>query len=230
MSKSYSMGDLMAVYYENEFLAVEDVVLPQFSAKHNRKMKRAFDVFAKMQISAYNQLEKRPLNIRKRILIAALIIVFLVVSTGCVIVYISNSFRGIVYNDNTHLFAYDMEDSPTVIEDEYMLSVVPEGYELYDSSTVSINSFKLYRNSLNKELVFMQTVKSKYNSHINTEDFPIQEISINGYDGICVEFVREAAVDSIVIWNSSEYILELCGNFTKETLIDLANSNEIIGF
>ncbi|MGN1304848.1 MAG: DUF4367 domain-containing protein [Oscillospiraceae bacterium] len=234
MSKSYSIGDLMAMYYENEFLAVEEVVLPQFSAKHNRKMKKVFDIFAKNIVSTHSQpmttVSKRPLSIRKQILIAAIIIVSLAFITGCVIAFISNSFRGTVYYDNTYLFAFDVGDSPTVIEEEYILSIVPEGYQLYDSLTGNINSSKLYRNSLNKEFVFMQTVKSEYNSHINTEEFSIQEIDINGCNGVCIEYVSEVGIHSIVIWNSSEYILELYGDFAKETLIDLANSNEIIGF
>lgn len=234
MSKSYSVGDLMSIYYENEFLAVEDVVLPQFSAKHNRKMKRVFDVFAKKQTSVYNQpvstTAKRPLNIRKRILIAAIIIVCLALLTGCVIAFISSSFRGTVYNDNTYLFAFDVGDSPTVIEEEYMLSVVPEGYKLYKSSSSSIDKFAVYRNNDNKELIFKQTVKSKYNSHINTEGYDIEEIFVNECDAICVEYERKKGISSVVIWNNDEYILELNGDFTKKELINLANINEIKSF
>ena len=234
MSKSYSIGDLMAMYYENEFWAVEEVVLPQFTAKHNRKMKRVFDVYAKNQTSVYNQpiltKSKRPLSIRKQILIAAIIIVSLAFITGCVIAFISNSFRGTVYNDNTYLFALDIGDSPTVIEEEYTLSVIPDGYELYESSSSSINKFTVYRNNDNKELVFGQTVKSKYNSHINTEGYDIEEIFVNGCDAIYVEYQRETGIDSLVVWNNDEYILELHGNFAKEELIDLANCNEIESF
>ena len=233
MNKNYSVGDLMAMYYENEFSAVEEIALPKFSAKHNRKMKKVFDVFAKNQTSAYNQpvsTTKRPLNIRKRILIAAIIIVCLAVLTGCVIAFICNSFRGTVYNDNTYLFAFDIGDSPTVIEEKYVLSVVPEGYELYKSSSSSIDKFTVYRNNDNKELIFKQTVKSEYNSHVNTEGYLIEEININNCDAICVEYERTTGISSAVIWNSDEYILELHGNFAKEELIDLANCNEIESF
>jgi len=234
MSKSYSIGDLMAMYYENEFLAVEEASFPQFTAKHNRKMKTAFDIFAKRQVSVYNQpiltKSKSPLSIRKKILIAAIIIVSLAFISGSVIAFISNSFRGTVYNDNTYLFALDIGDSPTVIEEEYTLSVIPDGYELYESSSSSINKSTVYRNNDNKELVFIQTVKSKYNAHINTEGYDIEEIFVNGCDAIYVEYQRETGIDSLVVWNNDEYILELHGNFTKEELIDLANCNEIESF
>ena len=234
MSKSYSVGDLMSMYYENEFLAVEDIVLPQFSAKHNRKMKKVLDVFAKNQTSAYNQpvstTAKRPLSIRKQILIAAIIIVSLAFITGCVIAFISNSFRGTVYNDNTYLFAFDVGDSPTVIEEEYTLSIVPEGYELYEVLSGNINRFTIYKDSENHELIFTQTVKNKYNSHINTEGYDIKEIFVNDYNGICVEYERAAGISSMVIWNSNDYILMLDGDFAKEELIILANDNESKGF
>ena len=172
----------------------------------------------------------RPLSIRKQILIAAIIIVFLAFITGCVIAFISSSFRGTVYNDNTYLFAFDIGDSPTVIEEKYTLSIVPEGYELYDVSSGSINRFTTYKNISNQELVFEQTVKTEYNSHINTEGFIIQETFINGCDAVCIEYEKAGGINALVVWNSDEYILELYGNFTKEELVDLANSNEIIGF
>ncbi len=234
MSKSYSIGDLMAMYYENEFSAIEEIALPKFSAKHNRKMKKAFDIFAKNRVSTHNQpmimVTKRPLSIRKKILIMAIIIVSLALITGCVIAFISNSFRGTVYNDNTYLFAFDIGDSPTVIEEEYTLSVIPDGYELYKTSQNSSCVYTIYKNAHNKELVFKQTTKCLFNSHINTEGYTIEEININHCDGICVEYERNTGISSTVIWNSDEYILELYGNFTKEELMNLANCNEIESF
>lgn len=234
MSKSYSIGDLMSMYYENEFIAVEEVVLPKFSAKHNRKMKTAFDIFAKRQTSVYNQpvlmKSKRPLSIRKQILIAAIIIVSLAFITGCVVAFISNSFRGTVYNDNTYLFAFDVGDSPTVIEKEYTLSVVPEGYELHDIVKSSSNILSVLKNSSNQNIFFTQTVKKEFNSHINTEGFIIEEFVIDDCDAICVEYKRENGICSLIIWNSSDYILKLYGNFAKEELIDLAICNEIESF
>lgn len=234
MSKSYSLGDLMAMYYENEFSATEEVTLPQFSAKHNRKMKKAFNAFAENRTSAHDLSmttnAKKPLSIRKQILFAAIIIVLLAFVTGGVKAFFSNSFRGTVYNDNTYIFAFDDSDSPTIIEEEYMLSVIPEGYELYGVSSASITRSVVYKNASSQELIFDQTVKSEYDSHVNTEGYKIEEIDINGCDGIYIEFRYENFTDTLVIWNSNDYILMLCGNFAKNELIDLAKSNEIKGF
>ena len=107
---------------------------------------------------------------------------------------------------------------------------VPEGYELYKSSSSAIHQFTIYRNDDNKELIFKQTVKSEYNSHVNTEGYLIEEIDIHNYDAICVEYERTTGISSAVIWNSDEYILELHGNFAKDELINLAICNEIESF
>ena len=40
MNKCYSIGDLMSMYYEREFAAVEQMPIPKLSSKHNRKMKK----------------------------------------------------------------------------------------------------------------------------------------------------------------------------------------------
>ena len=51
MNKCYSIGDLMSMYYEREFAAVEQMPIPKLSSKHNRKMKKAFRIFAENRIS-----------------------------------------------------------------------------------------------------------------------------------------------------------------------------------
>ena len=119
MSNSYTIGILFSMYYENEFSSVEDIELPDLSAKHKRKMKKAFRMFDRnkaMYCNAYSTSRiQRPLSVRKRILIAVMIVVFLAVATGCVVAFISNSFHGTVYSDNTKLFAFNYDRSPSTI-------------------------------------------------------------------------------------------------------------------
>ncbi len=235
MNNSYTIGDLVSLYFENEFSAIEDSPLPVFSSKHNKVMKKAFRLFEKNKnkvITGYTMPNtvRNHIGLRKRILITIILIICLALATGAVIAFVSDNFRGTVYNDNTYMFAFDTSGCPTSIEKLYVLSVVPEGYELYELSSSSINQFVIYRNNFNQELCFEQTVKTRFNLHINTEGYTIQEKLINGCDAICVEYQRESGTSSLVIWNSDEYILKLYGNFAKQELIDLANSNEIAGF
>ena len=119
MSNTYTIEELINGYYDQEFSRVSVEPVPKFSIKHRIKMKRAFNLYQKMVSSN----EKIRMSLRKRVIIAVMVIVFMVIATGCIVVYITNSFRGTVYRDNTHLFAVDLNDCPDTIEKEYSLWV-----------------------------------------------------------------------------------------------------------
>ena len=234
MNKCYSIGDLMSMYYEREFAAVEQMPITKLSSKHNRKMIKAFRIFAENRMSINNQPMKtvtgRQISLRKRIILAVIIVVLLAFVTGSVIVFVSSGFRGTVYNDNTRIFAFDVGGSPSVIEEQFMLSVVPEGFELCEYEANDIYVYSLYKNSENQTLAFQQTVKSKFHPHINTEGYDLQETKINSCNAIYIEYINAYGVSSTVIWDNEDYILELFGNFDNNELRDLAISNEINGF
>lgn len=231
MNKCYSIGDLMSMYYEREFAAVEQMPIPKLSSKHNRKMKKAFRIFAENRMSINNQPMKtvtgRQISLR---ILAVIIVVLLAFVTGSVIVFVSSGFRGTVYNDNTRIFAFDVGGSPSVIEEQYMLSVVPEGFELCEYEANDIYVYSLYKNSENQTLAFQQTVKSKFHPHINTEGYDLQETKVNSCNAIYIEYINAYGVSSTVIWDNEDYILELFGDFDNNELRDLAISNEINGF
>ena len=132
---------------------------------------------------------------------------------------------------NTHLFAIDTANCPSTIEKEYSLSVVPEGFEMYDVSATSTDITVMYCNPDTEQvLVFGQTVKSEFNPHINTEGYDLQETKVNSCNAIYIEYINAYGVSSTVIWDNEDYILELFGNFDNNELRDLAISNEIDGF
>ena len=171
-------------YFEKQFAEVDEVPLPKFSFRHRLTMKRIFKLFehnkAMSDINAEdtceNVLGHKQLSFRKRLIIAVAIIVCLAVMTGFVIAFISGGFNGTVYQDNTHLFAIDTANCPSTIEKEYSLSVVPEGFEMYDVSATSTDITVMYCNPDTEQvLVFGQTVKSEFNPHINTEGYDLQE-------------------------------------------------------
>lgn len=163
-------------------------------------------------------------------ILAVIIVVLLAFVTGSVIVFVSSGFRGTVYNDNTRIFAFDVGGSPSVIEEQYMLSVVPEGFELCEYEANDIYVYSLYKNSENQTLAFQQTVKSKFHPHINTEGYDLQETKVNSCNAIYIEYINAYGVSSTVIWDNEDYILELFGDFDNNELRDLAISNEIDGF
>lgn len=232
MSNSYTIEELINGYYDQEFSRVSVEPVPKFSIKHRIKMKRAFNLYQRKAkpLSMVSSNEKREMSLRKRVIIAVMVIVFMAIATGFVIAFISKSFRGTVYNDNTQLLAFGFDSCPNIIEKEYSLSVIPYGYELYKMIESEVRVSIIYKNSTNDLLIFEQTVKEAYDSHINTEGYTIQETSVNECDAICVEFNRDTGTEAMVIWNNKDYILKLHGSFTKNELIELANSNEKNGF
>ena len=239
MSKSYTMDELISGYFEKQFAEADEVPLPKFSFRHRLTMKRIFKLFehnkAMSDINAEDPCEKvlghKQLSFRKRLIIAVAIIVCLAVMTGFVIAFISGGFNGTVYQDNTHLFAIDTANCPSTIEKEYSLSVVPEGFEMYDVSATSTDITVMYCNPDTEQvLVFGQTVKSEFNPHINTEGYDLQETKVNSCNAIYIEYINAYGVSSTVIWDNEDYILELFGDFDNNELRDLAISNEINGF
>lgn len=239
MSKSYTMDELISGYFEKQFAEVDKVPLPKFSFRHRLTMKRIFKLFehnkAMSDINAEdtceNVLGHKQLSFRKRLIIAVAIIVCLAVMTGFVIAFISGGFNGTVYQDNTHLFAIDTANCPSTIEKEYSLSVVPEGFEMYDVSATSTDITVMYCNPDTEQvLVFGQTVKSEFNPHINTEGFDLQETNVNSCNAVYIEYNSEQGVSSIVIWDNKDYVLMLSGDFDKNELLNLSISNEINGF
>lgn len=239
MSKSYTIDELISGYFDKQFTVADEVQLPKFSFRHRTTMKRIFKQFEqnkkKMVDSNVNDargniLGHGQISFRNRLILVALIIVFLAVVTGFVIMFMSGGFNGTVYQNNTHLFPVDTDNCPSTIEKVYSLSVIPEGYELCEYTSNDIDVYTLYRNSKNQRLVVRQTVKSEFNIHINTEGYDLQETNVNGCDAVFIEYTNDQGVGSMVIWDNEDYIIELSGNFNKFELLNLAISNEIQNF
>lgn len=238
MNNNFTIDELITNYFEREFSEVIDIPTPKFSLKHKIKMNWIFRKFEKNTRKKSSNSAVKPelsnnkhFTLKQRLIITVTIIICLAFVTGFVMIYVSKGFQGTVYTDNTHLFPINVDDCPSTIEKVYTLSVVPEGYEMYEISTISTNNSIVYRNSTTGQtLLFEQTVKSEFNSHINTEGYFLQETTINGYNAVCVEYNRGAGFDSLIIWDSKDYILTLDGNFDKNELINLAISNENCGF
>lgn len=235
----FTYEELINAYFDKELtVPIISEYVPSF--KHRRKMKKIFNAFQKIYTakSRKNQdsyvYSSRRMSFTRRVQLFLLVVLCAVLIAGCgiaIINYFSNGFSGKVYDDNTWITAEDIESSPQTIEREYTLSTVPDGFEISEKATNSAETHILYKNSKSNDvLIFNQCVKRSYEIHLNTEHNQIEEIDICGFGGIGIDFGGAGKNRSIVIWNSSDYILELQGNFTKSELIDLAIINEKSGF
>ena len=120
-----------------------------------------------------------------------------------------------------------MENCPTTIEEEYYLTVLPDNFEMVGQDKLSFHVYTLYRNEFsNQTISFSQYTKNIYKKHYNTEDHNFEEIEINDHKGIYIYFSESHR--SIVIWDNNDYIFELDGNLSKDTLVDLAKSAKVL--
>lgn len=78
MSNTYTIEELINGYYDQEFSRVSVEPVPKFSIKHRIKMKRAFNLYQKKAkpLSMVSSNEKIRMSLRKRVIIAVMVIVF----------------------------------------------------------------------------------------------------------------------------------------------------------
>ena len=210
--------------FENDIAQYESLPDHRFSFGFRRKMK-------KLLAPDKTCVRVPRLPLKKSVRLALIVLVTAIITGAVFTVHFTQSFHGKVYSDNTHLFVVDPNGSPDRIQTAYRLSVVPEGYELYEVyESVVFGVHVLYKNSADDLLIFDQNIKESYNSHINTEKGVLEETSVNGCDAVCIQFEYEESTSSLVMWNNEKYILTLDGIMSKEEIVDLAIRNERCGF
>ncbi len=243
---SYNFNELISGYFDKrcpDFDTLDNSPMPKLSRRHRKNMKKIFRLFEKNNRAmlaaplapadafADSGSAERRLYLRRRPALVFVIILAALFLTGFSSWQLINGFLKNELPDNTRLFAVNIaENCPSTIEEQYGLSVLPEGYELYEVYPSESDVTTVYKNSSGEELVLSQCVKSTYDSHINTEYDELQETDVTGYNAVYIEFIEEWGVETLLIWDSKDYILELTGVFTKDEMVNLAVANEKAGF
>ncbi len=172
--------ELLGEMTESEFAEYDNSPEWKFSLKHRLAMKCILARYERnvqklkektIERTAPTERQHTHLNFKQRLTIA-LIIVFLMALTGCVVAsFISINFHGTVYEDNTHLFPVNVENAPLTIEYKYTLNSVPNGFELIETVPSPTNVYTKYKNNLtNHSIALSQWVKSHYTPHIDNLD------------------------------------------------------------
>ncbi|MCH5203818.1 MAG: DUF4367 domain-containing protein [Oscillospiraceae bacterium] len=218
------LRSLLEESFEREWASYANAPEFKTSKKHDRVMNRIFKRYEKNTRKLYSQSTTTVRNLSRRIMIAVLVVI-LAVLAGCAATYfISQSFRGEVYSDNTELFPINLEGCPTTIEQKYCLPDIPEGYEVLQTSSTPFSTHISYINEQTGQTIsFSQYVKGSFDSiHYNTEKGELVEVEINGHYGLFLDISDEENICSCVIWDNEDYILELYGNLAKNEILDLA--------
>lgn len=205
------------------------------SLRHRLAMKRIFARFEKntRQTESVSEpfltAQNKHIRLSTRLLIIIAVIVCAALLTGAVIVYISKSFHGTIFPDNTRLFAVDTENCLTTIEYKYYLPKLPEGFEPVEQITTPFKEDIIYKNEiLGQTIRFSQYTKNHFSPHYNTEYHDFEEIEINGHNGLCLDFSDDEHNDSLIVWDNEDYILEISGDLSKHDALNLAKSAEIL--
>ena len=230
MTNEALLDEVLTEYYDAYLSRFDDVAEHRFSLRHRLKMRKIFKLYEKnvkklnLKPDVQQMISKVRLN-RKTVL-AIVAIVLLSLIAGCAVAYfVSESFRGTVHDDNTQLFAINVEGAPTTLEYTYVLSEIPQGFELLETS---VSEYVYYVNYYNREtseaIVIKQYVKSKFALHYNTEQNIFQSIDINGNKGVSLEITTSNGNTSVIIWDDKCYIIEVVSNIDKNKLEKLVKS------
>lgn len=226
------LDEVLTEYYLKEFPIYSTVPEHNFSLKHRIAMKKIFKRYERNT----KELRSKPaqgaskLRFTPKSLSVLAIIIILAALAGCTAAYfISQSFRGNVHSDNTELFPINPDNCPTIIEEKYYLSELPEGFEISYTSSTPFHEYVKYRNEqTGQRISFDQWVKSEFSTHYNTEKGELIEVEINGYSGIFLDISDDKRNSTGVIWDNGDYIFELVGDLDKNSLLNLAKSAEVL--
>lgn len=218
-------------------------VLPDYkpSLRHRLAMKRIFVWFERnawkmkneetTQEPPASEHRTRRYSIKQRIIIATLIIVLMTLLAGCVSTiakFISEYFNGTVYEDNTQLFGADLENCPQTIEYQYVLTSVPDGFELIKTVSSPSEICTIYLNSSTGEVITLnQWVKTHFSPHYNTENISFEEIEINDTMGLFIDLSSDKRDNSVLIWDNEDYIIEISADLNKNSTLDLLNITKL---
>ncbi len=232
------LEEIVAESYRREYEQFDNAPEHNFSIKHQFNMKRIFARYAR-NVNKFKQKEQKRhfeetthsqnLSLRQKLFVAVLIIVLMTLLVGWVAVYISKDFHGTVYHDYTQIFPVDTDNCPQRIECRYELSEIPDGFELVETvSSPVVVSTKYHNKTTSVTIDIVQCVKTHYDPNINTEHHKIEEIDINGHVGLCLDFSDDEHSSALIMWDNGDYIIDIGGNLSKDTLIHLAKSTKKI--
>lgn len=208
-----------------EYSASDEVPVHHFSLRHRRNMKHILA----LPYSVPKQSKKLKLSRRTVLILIAAIFLAVVAVTGAVRIYFYSSFSMKEHSDNTQLLGGNAPGVPEVIEQVYCLSELPEGYKEIErvSDIISVWTIYQYGDDANKTIMLTQTVKKEFDRHYNTEGYPFEEVEINGYKGLFIDWSNDDGISCEAVWDNGEYIITVEGNLPKNALLDLAKSAKV---
>lgn len=231
MTNEALLDEVLTDYYDAYLSRFDDVAEHRFSLRHRLKMRKIFKLYEKnvRKLNLMPDVQQHKISrvrFNRKTVLAIVAIVLLSVIAGCAVAYfVSESFRGTVHDDNTQLFAINVDGAPTTIEYTYYLSDPPRGFKLLETDISDYDAYSNYANNDTGEyIIIFQYVKIKYDPHFNTENKKLTKIDFNGHEAVILEMSNSSEDSFILVLDNGDYILEIITNCSKEIFQNIAKT------
>lgn len=222
-----------------EYAEFDNAPEHKFSLKHRLAMKRIFARFERniRIIQKPEAAEPRTIDeckphrsLKQRLIIAAVIIILMTFLLGwSIVLFDSKGFRGILVDSGyTEINVTDLQSCPKIIECEYALAAVPEGFELIESNSSRNFVYTLYSNDSTGQIInFTQWIKTEYSFAVDTNDHKLEKINVNGKTGVLVDFGDETGDHYLFAWDNGDYIIQIMADLNKTDTLNLFNITKL---
>ncbi len=191
----------------------------KFSAEFERKM----------NILMGKSSKKIKITPKKFIIVvtAALLAVFIMAMSVSAVREAFIKFLMNIFDTHTVVQAVDDVSAPLDFNDKYEITEDMSDYELTNFSEDVFSREYIYESD-NCTVYFTQYIKEYYDIAINTEDYNMETIYVNGCEGYYVNMYNQDG--QIISWDNGDYVMSIlvsCDNeqvIGKNKLIDMANS------
>lgn len=126
-------------------------------------------------------------------------------------------------NDHVEVMIESIDDNLELIQDEYVITDIPEGFEMtyYNSDECSIDYN--YQKG-NYSIKFLQAPVDIFNINLDNEHSEIE----HSIDSDGQEYIIRTSSDSCTyVWSNGEYAFQIYSNLNKNEVLELCRSTKI---
>ena len=190
----------------------EDV---EFSQMHEAKMERFFAAQRKKQSAK---------KYRRILKAAACVLLAVAVGSGVTIFSVDalrTRFLNFVFVPSKPNTDYNFSDyaQNRYFDSDITLNYIPEGFKLADKVKSSESIDLLFKND-EKSYFYFNVNDITVQSSIDTENATVENITVNGYDGV---YISNDNINALV-WHDNRYSYDIIGNISKENIIKIAKN------
>ena len=204
----------------DECIKIEEPDEPHiFSDDFEKDMKTLISKRKKIYFSIINTIGKR---------IACIIVIF-VVGAFATVMNVEAARNAIaqffisVFEEFSNITYSGDEKAPETIEQVYGIAYDLSDYNI-DFEIKSEYSYSIGYSKNADNIVFTQDIKSNYDVNWDTEGTTVENIMLGEVEAVC--FFNKGYYN--LIWNTDEYVFSVSTNISKDALIEMAGSVQIV--